>query len=128
MTRFLSLIGLMRRSEHEAFVQTSGRALANSERDLKEARAARTNAETSRDGWANYADDMEAKFKKAVIDLEKQAGEIADWRTALERMEGDRDNWRAQALRDGTDAEAMRAKRARDRDQKAARRKERVQP
>jgi len=62
--------------------------------------------------------DWEAKFKKAITDLEKQARDISHYKIALERMELDRDNWREQALRDEPDALAMRRKRERDRDRR----------
>ena len=79
--------------------------------------------------------DWEAKYKQAVADLEKQAGEIAAAHHAkgeavamnkkltesMALIERDRDHWRDQALREESHALAMRRKRQRDRDRRKGR-------
>ena len=108
MTRLLSLFGLMRVSEHERIVDGKDRAL----RILQTA-----------------ACDHIAKFKKAVADLEKQAGEIAALKRKLSESEmlchsldAER-NEQASLIADlRPDAEAMRKKRAADRKRMAGKR------
>lgn len=97
----LKTIGLMRRAEHEAWLDTAGKSLVNSERDLK---------------------DMTAKFKRAATDLAAQAEEIAALRADCDlkdRVIGDL-NEMIENLR--PDAEAMRRKRAADRKRMAGKR------
>lgn len=98
--RFLSLIGLMRRSDHEAKVRT---------------------LEADRDR-------LDDKFKKAVTDLERVVSRNQKLMFEKGLLAAANSSLRSEINDLRPDAEAMRAKRARDRDQKAARRKERVQP
>lgn len=110
MTRLLSLFGLMRVSEHEADCD-----LCQNARVVRDAIDPRSYPETApcpkcRDGyWAlKAARDWQAKFKKAVTDLEKrdreaeqlsneiamQATSIADANRRADQNEIDATLWR----------------------------------
>lgn len=104
MTRLLSLFGLMRVSEHEREIKRS-------------------------DGWlettARELNALEAKYKQAVADLEKQAGEIAALKRdyarrgeLIQEARNERDRAEAEAKSLRPDALAMRRKRQMDRDRR----------
>lgn len=106
MTRLLSLVGLMRVSEHKRRTDSFFEQFESLNDDL---------------------DEMTAKFKQAVADLEKQAGEIALLKSDVSELQGhlydarhDLGVSRQQAAELLPDALAMRRKRQRDRDLKAA--------
>lgn len=97
MTRLLSLFGLMRVSEHE--------------------RAIRFYVEQAK-GLYEETTAHEAKFKKAVADLEKQAGEIETLKALVERLRDKKNRALAEADDLRPDALAMRRKRQMDRDRR----------
>lgn len=104
MTRLLSLFGLMKRSEHErdvAYFQNMEKAAIET------------------------AELWEGRYKRSIVDLEKQAVEIAQMKVDMSRAAEAADNYlnwiagleaEVKALR--PDAEAMRRKRQMDRDRR----------
>lgn len=118
MTRLLSLFGLMRVSEHKKVVQEEILQSIKAANRASDEKGFRLKAE-------KRADDFEAKFKKAVADLEKQAGEIAVLRRdyarrgeLIQEARNERDRAEAEAKFLRPDALAMRRKRQMDRDRR----------
>lgn len=129
MTRLLSLFGLMRVSEHERLAdKLDNNAFASWHKAITD----RDDMRMQRDDWqAKHAsvctklNEMTAKFKKVVADLEKQAGEIAVLKQLAENADSRSRGFERlnlalisenNALR--PDALAMRRKRQMDRDRR----------
>ena len=117
MTRLLSLVGLMRVSEHE---EAKLQALADEQRiALRD-----TNLATARETISSLTAlnrDLEAKYKRAVADLEKQAGEIAALREANSSLASGNALLSKEVIALRPDALAMRRKRQMDRDRRKGR-------
>ena len=121
MLNLLHTIGLMTRAEHEAASFRVQCQAAEALTEIENLKAELRAADNLASGW-------EAKYKKAVADLEKQAGEIADYRQALARAENmmDQASERLAEIREERDdlrpdALAMRRKRQMDRDRRKGR-------
>lgn len=70
----LHTIGLMTRAEHERIVQAEILQSIKAANRASDEKGFRFKAE-------KRADELEAKFKRAVTDLAAQAEEIAEWKT-----------------------------------------------
>lgn len=104
MTRLLSLFGLMRVSEHDAAYRPLRERLFDSEQ--------------KRIHWQGQSNEMTAKYKQAVADLEKQAGEIARLETTVAEHRESFAELTSELEDIRPDALAMRRKRQMDRDRR----------
>lgn len=125
ISRALNALGLMRRAEHEEFVQIAGEALGNSERDVKAAQseiaaykegASVLHKEIDRlkIGWNQCGDGTKAMriARDEAVAMNKKLV------TSMAGIETDRNNWREQALRDEQPANMWRNSLKRSRDRK----------
>ena len=128
MTRLLSLFGLMRVSEHERLLHhevLQSIKASNRESDLRAEKnsAIKGEAKLANDLITAKATihDLEAKYKQAVADLEKQAGEIAGYKHRAALADDLLNAQSAEILSLRPDALAMRRKRQMDRDRRKGR-------
>lgn len=118
----LHTIGLMTRAEHERIVQAEILQSIKAANRASDEKGFRFKAE-------KRADELEAKFKRAVADLAAQAEEIAALKRSLAESEmlshsldAERNEQAALIAALRPDAEAMRKKRAADRKRMAGKR------